>query len=80
MKWQPIETAPKDGTPILAVIKGYIPNVVQYISAIKRFVPCSHLDMDSKFASELDEELIMGTSGWNPTHWMPLPSPLESAT
>lgn len=71
-QWQPIETAPKDGTPILAGIKGYTPVVVLFLNTIKRFIPCNHLDMTGDFASELDEDLVMCTE-WNPTHWMPLP-------
>lgn len=59
MDWQPIETAPKDGTPILGwpgTMNGY-PYVVQYSHGLWR---------------EADGELY---HLYEPTHWMPLPEP-----
>lgn len=60
MDWQPIETAPKDGTHILM----FRPRAKQPI-AVGLFVPGWHHPM-----------AIPGRYGWDDvTHWMPLPPP-----
>ena len=62
-EWQPIETAPKDGTPILMwdgdmiyVISWYVPQNTRY--------PAQWREADGKRYCDYD-----------PTHWMPLPEP-----
>lgn len=60
-QWQPIETAPKDGTPILAYEPGEVPCVVQALRYNGHLIwqACCY-DME----------------GLNkPTHWRPLPPP-----
>jgi len=52
--WQPIETAPKDGTEILGYAGGFL--LLSW--------------RDDEWHEETFEE-----SGWNPTHWMPMPAP-----
>ena len=59
MKWQPIETAPKDRTEILAVRDKEIKIVFWY----------PHLKEWGSQEDWADD----GT--WEPTHWMPLPEP-----
>ena len=63
--WQPIETAPKDGTAFLAV-KTY-----DYMS------PAMVVMHYSKF--DLDQEVLLVSwdhdDGFEPSHWMPLPDP-----
>lgn len=68
--WQPIETAPKDGTWILAVKEGY------YGEGIP-FIPCVvYWDSDVKGWSE--SEYVSGEPAWVLTHWMPIPkNPVE---
>ena len=68
--WQPIETAPKDGTAILAIVSGvdsdglaYEPSTVQ-IDGTQVHLFC---DSDDDSWTELSE--------WELTHWMPLPKP-----
>lgn len=57
--WQPIDTAPKDGTPILVWNAGYVAVMCwwercwEYANGIQRYWP------------RADER--------EPTHWMPLP-------
>ena len=66
--WQPIETAPKDGTPILAWPcgdgwGGKFPYVVQWVP------PNEHHDgLWREAAGEQYDD-------FDPTHWMPLPEP-----
>lgn len=64
MKWEPIETAPKDGRFLLVYGRGWkdtIPSVASYD------------DMFDAWAIYEDGSLI--TSNAPPTHWMPLPEP-----
>jgi hypothetical protein len=67
LQWQPIETAPRDGTPILAREKGAGPAV---------YMMCTMWS-----GSELEGWRIPGARGWtnarwfHPTHWMHLPPP-----
>jgi hypothetical protein len=62
MVWNPIETAPKDGTPMLLCWWQDEADV---------------LPVTSGFWSRLSEHWFSETSGHkcNPTHWMPLPAP-----
>lgn len=60
-QWQPIETAPKDGTEILTIrSNGYIRNAKWYDNPFGRKDTVID-DADGKW--------------WSVTHWMPLPSP-----
>jgi len=68
-KWQPIETAPKDGTAILLWCPpddGWESFIVQgwYESGI----------YDRRFYNAVDENPLMP----QPTHWMPLPTSPEA--
>lgn len=78
MNWQPISTAPKDGTHIilsngLSVAEGWWEHVDAYIRE-KR-------DLEGRY---IDQDEHDGFDGWldcgggmqpDPTHWMPLPPP-----
>jgi hypothetical protein len=59
MLWQPIETAPKDGTRVLIADS----NVWM---AVATFWPCNMYWTD---------DTISGLKLNSPTHWMPLPEP-----
>jgi hypothetical protein len=61
MEWQPIETAPKDGTPILIYETTLGP--VTYVCFWNSF---------HEYWVEAEGEQY---SSFNPTHWMPLPEP-----
>lgn len=85
--WQPIETAPKDGTPIVLYRAGWDTLPLAHWGA-QDAVDEDHLDVYfygwhlkdefENFGGEQD-----GFLGWNediadgamPTHWMPLPQP-----
>jgi hypothetical protein len=61
--WQPIETAPKDGTHILAVMP---------------WLPDAKILFWAPYANEWRcpaSERGPNPEGWLPTHWMPLPTP-----
>ena len=65
-KWQPIETAPKDGARVLLCASGGAVWMGHWIGrsgahVINGWTRFNCVDID-----------------WNPTHWMPLPSPPEA--
>lgn len=59
--WQPITTAPKDGTPILGCAEGTI-------TVVRWFSMGEYWNLEVTGAGAEDGE-------WNPTHWRPLPEP-----
>jgi hypothetical protein len=61
--WQPIETAPKDGTPVL----GYCTSEF-YDGRKSRLIVTHH-------AGRFHEWVVPGVGGLTLSHWMPLPSP-----
>jgi hypothetical protein len=68
-EWQPIETAPKDGTTVRAgAMSGARPGLVPY--------PLPYRFLDGRWTAVVGGE-------WRPidpqpTHWMPLPAPPEA--
>jgi len=64
MEWQPIETAPRDGTRVLLSKVGSTEVVSGYWNGIRyEDIPV--------------DEWLTAPGGWRrqPTHWMPLPEP-----
>lgn len=72
-EWQPIETAPKDGTPILAsgINLGTPDKGRHYV--IARWEICERPDPDD-WSGWYEPDGDGGPYPWL-THWMPLPSP-----
>ncbi len=74
MDWQPIETAPRDGTEILLHQAGWGRVMLGWRgSSMWHFY-------DEPHWSEALQEDIADINGWpddkqGPTHWMPLPEP-----
>lgn len=66
--WQPIETAPKDGTSILA----YPHYVVTHWAG-----PDEAMSVDGCFTGRWDDDFQAYWCVRNLTHWMHLPSPPE---
>jgi len=67
-EWQPIETAPKDGTQVdLWCCSG---SDLRYG---ERYVDAEFLGGKWKYYSDCYEGWV--TISYTPTHWMPLPSP-----
>jgi hypothetical protein len=81
VKWQPIETAPKDGTDIIlgAPVQEYQGRRVEPRSTI------GHWDTGAGFLCDIDDDGDPSWMSWDggfttenpPTHWMPLPEPPE---
>ena len=92
MDWQPIETAPKDGTLIL----GFGPGVDGWTWPVGKPMPQQFsVTRWTEHEIEQDEEIepglfrkvkVKALGGWRgtslswftPTHWMPLPKPPEA--
>jgi hypothetical protein len=86
--WQPIETAPKDGTRMLV---RFVNEWKRPCYALAAYFPAGALDMDDEYPGGIDEEGHNADAGWfedsdlrdpgywemtaQPTHWMPLPDP-----
>lgn len=78
MEWQPIETAPRDGTTVLV-----------YVPGESLFPTAARYDTPERFEADYGDRDYM-EEGWRwslgypcdfheevlqPTHWMPLPPP-----
>lgn len=74
-EWQPIETAPKDGMPILAVIAGFVPCVAIWVC----FEGESRWSLDpEEFTNDDHFSEHWRATRYEPTHWMPLPEPPDA--
>lgn len=70
MEWQPIETAPKDGTVVMLWVKNWrktIPVMIGWYGKITFENPAGWVGEHCK-VNHIDQ----------PTHWMPLPPPPNS--
>jgi hypothetical protein len=66
MEWQPIETAPRDGTHILGYADGEMAAVY-----------CLPTWYDDGWSLSVSGKPASDSYFW-PTHWMPLPKPPET--
>lgn len=73
MEWQPIETAPKDGTPILIYCSDL--GDERYSGAAITTVVWEGTWSLCQCGTYAEDGDLFGT----PSHWMPLPNPPESA-
>lgn len=63
--WQPIETAPKDGTPILGCRSTWVyPSCMVWLDGPSLIPGWHSFDVSAQ-----------GRKPYSPTHWMPLPVP-----
>ena len=72
--WRPIETAPKDGTHIVAVVAGFVPAVARWTNEFRPDGAFEWMDPEMFAAESHWEEVLEITDPWEPTHWMPLPA------
>lgn len=68
MNWEPIESAPKDGTRVDLW-------AVNVFGEAKRFAGCYWEVATYEFHHDRWIGLPEGRKSWKPTHWMPLPKP-----
>jgi hypothetical protein len=68
--WQPIETAPRDGTAFIG-IKG---KMVFRTYCSQHYVKWPHEEGGPTFQEVWSREDDSSIFPWKPTHWMPLPS------
>lgn len=71
MEWQPIETAPKDGTPILGYFGRTAGDEPPDMEVVR-------FDEAQPFGGEWMTTMASPEMVDEPTHWMPLPSPPSS--
>jgi hypothetical protein len=72
-QWQPINTAPKDGTRFLAFRAGDDPEDIGIVSIVKRHDPGgSARNPRHHYETWVTE---FGSPSPEPTHWQPLPEP-----
>lgn len=67
-EWQPIETAPKDGSPILIWQPG---GVTQYTW----YTDCWICRWEDRYQCWTEAGGELYSEARSPTHWMPLPDP-----
>lgn len=65
-EWQPIETAPKDGTWVMLHVVGNQPDLQSYVPEIAFWI-----DDDQGWSCSHELQAF----GKRPTHWIPLPTP-----
>jgi hypothetical protein len=79
MEWHPIETAPKDGTPVLGYrdVDGVMATVtwIQSITYGEWAGSWGLVLLKDMASFSAHSEIDM----WWPTHWMPLPDPPKKA-
>lgn len=68
--WQPIETAPKDGTPVMLFARHV--RATASIRIVGWWNPVIKCWIDSVFSPNVPQRII-------PSHWMPLPAAPESS-
>lgn len=74
MDWQPIETAPKDGTSILVGCNYY-----RYGKSQVTLVWHDRgMWIEGSYWDNEEEEYVAAQCEFKPSHWMPLPDPPQS--
>lgn len=74
MEWQPIDTAPKDGTPVLLAFGGI--TVLGWWEGESRY---PWRIVDEFEVDDSDRAYINAAMGHVVSHWMPLPPPPQDA-
>lgn len=69
MSWQPISTAPRDGTPVLI----YMPDAVEPCISLAMWSHCPEDPLGDAWYEYWGDS--NGPIDAEPSHWMPLPKP-----
>ena len=79
-EWQPIETAPKDGTRILIARAGEDSDDIEITEwcSLEDF-DWEHIEGEMWRKKPLPPREFWNGNGYRATHWMPLPEPPVSA-
>jgi hypothetical protein len=81
-EWRPIESAPKDGTPIIAAKFGrsgflerawWQSEFDAWITSCRQIVMAEGYTIDGQATTLHSPEIV------SPTHWMPVPAPPEGS-
>lgn len=80
MDWQPIETAPRDGTDVIAWDKKFGARQTQWRNYGTGSPAKAAYDRGDgpRGAFVWREPIHNWVQDWRPTHWMPLPDPPET--
>jgi hypothetical protein len=74
MSWQPIESAPKDGSGVIVICMG----AEKPEAGQGWFIGGKWTTIDPGVEAEFGEDFYHASTWVNPTHWMPLPEPPEA--
>lgn len=75
-QWQPIETAPRDGTEVDLWVVHTEPQIDGKTWSPLRQADCSWSENEGGLWVQF-QDIPVEDYGWVATHWMPLPSPPE---
>ena len=74
-EWQPIETAPKDGSVVLIADAEHV-NEAHYVFEVGEFLVSNYPDPYwEKYDHSYWDRHNDDSDWYEPTHWMPLPPP-----
>ena len=74
-QWQPIETAPRDGTEIIITNGCDTCTGKYYPSVVQNYAPFFAQSVDGELRNEGFDYKVEPVYFYEPTHWMPLPQP-----
>lgn len=75
MQWQPIETAPKDGTQIIILACGMLVEVACWAPSAHRDYPWA-VALGTEYYDRIADVVVTEVNGYAEdavTHWMPMP-------
>jgi len=74
-QWRPIETAPKDGTRIMACVVGFAVSIAHFDKEVNKWLAVD----DDEFDDVEQWDSYCRNTFYEPTHWKPLPTPPQGS-